>query len=159
MSQVQLQAIHKMQILVINESKHAIPRKFIQEWMSQVEKELKKRKVLSTEKAKRELTLVFLDKKPAQKLNKEFRDRDYATDVLSFDSMDPSSFGELVMCPEVLKRQAKEHKLTFQKELGYMLLHGTLHLLGYDHETNEQDAKKMFTLQDTVFDRLLQSTP
>ncbi|MFM6927665.1 MAG: rRNA maturation RNase YbeY [Bdellovibrio sp.] len=148
-----------MEILVINESKHAVPRKFIQEWMDQVEKELKKRKVLSAEKAKRELTLVFLDKKPAQKLNKEFRDRDYATDVLSFDSMDPGSFGELVMCPEVLKRQAKEHKLTFQKELGYMLLHGTLHLLGYDHETNEQDAQKMFTLQDTIFDRLLQSTP
>ncbi|MBO9667182.1 MAG: rRNA maturation RNase YbeY [Bdellovibrio sp.] len=148
-----------MQVLIINESKHSIPRKFVQEWMDGVVKELKKRKVLSAEKAQRELTLVFLDKKPAQKINKEFRDKDYATDVLSFDSMDPSSFGELVMCPEVLKKQAKEHKLSFQKELGYMLLHGTLHLLGYDHETNEKDAKEMFNLQDAVFDRLLQGSP
>jgi probable rRNA maturation factor len=146
-----------MQVLIINESKHSIPRKFVQEWMDGVVKELKKRKVLSAEKAQRELTLVFLDKKPAQKINKEFRDKDYATDVLSFDSMDPSSFGELVLCPDVLKKQAKEHKLSFQKELGYMLLHGSLHLLGYDHETNEKDAKEMFDLQDAVFEILLKS--
>ncbi|WP_413587210.1 rRNA maturation RNase YbeY [Bdellovibrio sp. HCB274] len=146
-----------MQVLVINESKHAVPRKFIQEWMDSVVKELKKRKVINAEKAARELTLVFLDKKPAQKINNEFRGKDYATDVLSFDSMDPSSFGELVLCPDVLKKQAKEHKLTFQKELGYMLLHGTLHLLGYDHETNEEDAKEMFDLQDAIFERLLRS--
>ncbi|QDK45092.1 MULTISPECIES: rRNA maturation RNase YbeY [unclassified Bdellovibrio] len=146
-----------MQVLIINESKHTVPRKFIQEWMDQVVAELKKRKVLNAEKARRELTLVFLDKKPAQKINNEFRGKDYATDVLSFDSMDPSSFGELILCPEVLKKQAKEHKLTFQKELGYMLLHGTLHLLGYDHETNEKDAKKMFDLQDAIFERLLRS--
>ncbi|UYL09217.1 rRNA maturation RNase YbeY [Bdellovibrio sp. SKB1291214] len=146
-----------MQVLIINESKHSIPRKFIQEWMDSVIAELRKRKVITADKARRELTLVFLDKKPAQKINNEFRGRDYATDVLSFDSMDPSSFGELVMCPEVLKKQAKEHKLTFQKELGYMLLHGTLHLLGYDHETNEKDAKEMFDLQDAIFERLLRS--
>ncbi|WP_413560992.1 rRNA maturation RNase YbeY [Bdellovibrio sp. HCB209] len=146
-----------MQVLIINESKHSVPRKFIQDWMDAVVVELKKRKVINAEKARRELTLVFLDKKPAQKINNEFRGKDYATDVLSFDSMDPSSFGELVLCPEVLKKQAKEHKLTFQKELGYMLLHGTLHLLGYDHETNEQDAKKMFDLQDAIFERLLRS--
>jgi probable rRNA maturation factor len=75
-----------MQVLIINESKHTVPRKFIQEWMDQVVAELKKRKVLNAEKARRELTLVFLDKKPAQKINNEFRGKDYATDVLSFDS-------------------------------------------------------------------------
>lgn len=146
-----------MQVLIVNESKHAIPRKFVEEWMKRLTAELKKRKVISAEKAKRELTMVFLDKKPAQKINKEFRGKEYATDVLSFDSMDPSSLGELVLCPEVLKRQAKEHGLTFQKELGYMLLHGVLHLLGYDHETGEEDAKEMFKIQDAVFEKLLQS--
>ncbi|WP_413581142.1 rRNA maturation RNase YbeY [Bdellovibrio sp. HCB288] len=146
-----------MQVLIINESKHSVPRKFIQEWMDSVVVELKKRKVINADKSRRELTLVFLDKKPAQKINREFRGKDYATDVLSFDSMDPGSFGELVMCPEVLKKQAKEHKLSFQKELGYMLLHGTLHLLGYDHETNDKDAKEMFDLQDAIFERLLRS--
>ncbi|KYG64358.1 rRNA maturation factor [Bdellovibrio bacteriovorus] len=144
-----------MQLLIVNESKHAVPRKFITEWMEEVVGELKKRRILKAAHAKKELTLVFLDKKPAQKINFEFRGKDYATDVLSFDSMDPISFGELVMCPEVLKRQAKEHKLSFQHELGYMLLHGVLHLLGYDHETNEKDAKEMFDLQDAVFEKLL----
>ncbi|WII72029.1 rRNA maturation RNase YbeY [Bdellovibrio sp. 22V] len=144
-----------MQLVIINESKHAAPRKFIQEWMGELVAEFKKRKVLKATDAKKELTLVFLDKKPAQKLNFEFRGKDYATDVLSFDSMEPTSMGELVLCPEVLKRQAKEHKLSYQQELGYMLLHGVLHLLGYDHETNEKDAKEMFDLQDAVFEKLL----
>lgn len=144
-----------MQILIVNESKHAVPRKFLQEWMGNLFKELQKRRIVKASQNQKEFTLVFLDKKPAQKINMEFRGKDYATDVLSFDSMDPSSFGELVLCPEVLKRQAKEHKLTYQAELGYMVLHGTLHLLGYDHETNEKDAREMFTLQDTVFEKLL----
>ncbi|UXR64037.1 rRNA maturation RNase YbeY [Bdellovibrio bacteriovorus] len=144
-----------MEVLIVNESKHAAPRKFIQNWMELLTAELKRRKVISSDQAHRELTLVFLDKKPAQKINKEFRGKDYATDVLSFDSMDSSSLGELVLCPEVLKRQAAEHGLTYQQELGYMLLHGVLHLLGYDHETNEKDAREMFGIQDAAFEVLL----
>lgn len=144
-----------MQILIVNESKHAIPRQFIEKWMKALTLDLKKRKVISAAKTQCELTLVFLDKKPAQKINQEFRGKTYATDVLSFESMDASSLGELILCPEVLKRQAKEHGLTFQKELGYMLLHGVLHLLGYDHEIGEQDAKEMFDLQDSIFEKLL----
>jgi len=144
-----------MEVLIVNESKHAVPRKFITGWMKDLSKELEKRRVLKAAHRDQELTLVFLDKKPAQKINREFRGKDYATDVLSFDSMDPASFGELVLCPEVLKRQAQEHGLTYQQELGYMLLHGVLHLLGYDHETNEKDAREMFGLQDAVFEKLL----
>ncbi|AHZ84042.1 rRNA maturation RNase YbeY [Bdellovibrio bacteriovorus] len=144
-----------MEVLIVNESKHAAPRKFIQTWMQLVVTELKRKKVLKAEQARRELTLVFLDKKPAQKINMEFRGKNYATDVLSFDSMDPGSLGELVLCPEVLKRQSKEHGLTYQQELGYMLLHGVLHLLGYDHETSEAEALEMFGIQDAAFEVLL----
>lgn len=144
-----------MEVLIVNESKHAAPRKFIQSWMDLVVTELKRKKVLTADQARRELTLVFLDKKPAQKINMEFRGKNYATDVLSFDSMDPGSLGELVLCPEVLKRQSKEHGLTYQQELGYMLLHGVLHLLGYDHETSEADALEMFGIQDAAFEVLL----
>lgn len=143
-----------MQVLIVNESRHAVPRQFINEWITLFVEELKKRRVLKKAQGDRELTLVFLDKKPAQKINKEFRGKDYATDVLSFDSMSPDSLGELVLCPEVLKRQAKEHKLTYKMELGYMLLHGVLHLLGYDHETSEEDAREMFSLQDAIFEKL-----
>ncbi|MGZ3772631.1 MAG: rRNA maturation RNase YbeY [Pseudobdellovibrionaceae bacterium] len=144
-----------MNVLIVNESKHAVPRKFISEWVKQLTAELKKRRIFKSGMASLELTLVFLDKKAAKKINFEFRGKDYATDVLSFDSMEESSLGELILCPEVLKSQAKEHRLSYQSELGYMLLHGVLHLLGYDHETSEEDARKMFALQDSIFERLL----
>ena len=144
-----------MNITIVNESKARIPKKFIETWMADVAKNLMKSKVLSKELSKADLTLVFLDPKPARSLNLEFRGKDYATDVLSFDSMDEESLGELVMCPEVLKKQAIEHDLTFQAELGYMLIHGILHLLGYDHETNEKDAAEMFGIQDALFEKLL----
>ena len=72
--------------------------------------------------------------------------------------MDDESLGDLVICLDVIKRQAKEHGLTVQEELGYMVLHGFLHLLGYDHEANVRDAKKMFTLQDDLFEKLLKKS-
>jgi probable rRNA maturation factor len=97
------------------------------------------------------LTLVFLDKKEAQKLNFQFRAKNYATDVLSFSSMDPKSLGELILCWPVLKKQAKEHGLNQKLELTYMVLHGLLHLLGFDHEEDEALAHEMFELQDAIF--------
>ncbi|XGC82087.1 rRNA maturation RNase YbeY [Bdellovibrio bacteriovorus] len=142
-----------MQLQIVNEAKIPVPRKFITGFCDAVVKELKKKKIFKS--SAQELTLVFLEPKAAKKLNKEFRDKDYATDVLSFASMDPTSLGELVMCPAVLKRQSKEHGLTYQLELGYMLLHGILHLLGYDHETSEKDAAEMFGIQDAVFEKLV----
>lgn len=148
-----------MQVLIVNQVKQRIPRKFVEQWAQDLSQLLLKKKVIKKSQAELELTLVFLDKKPARKINFEFRGKDYATDVLSFDSVDEDSLGELVLCPEVLERQAREHGLTYQQELGYMLLHGVLHLLGYDHETNEADAKRMFTLQDELFEKLLKKIP
>jgi probable rRNA maturation factor len=97
------------------------------------------------------LTLVFLDVKEAQNLNRQFRGKNYATDVLSFSSMDPHSLGELLLCWPVLKKQAKEHGLNQKLELTYMVLHGLLHLLGFDHEEDESRAAEMFELQDEIF--------
>ena len=144
-----------MNLLIVNESKTSIPRKFLTTWGELLSKELIKRKIVSKKFNDIELTLVFLDLKPAKKINKEFRNKDYATDVLSFETMAPESLGELVLCPEVLKKQSKEHGLTFQMELGYMVLHGVLHLLGYDHEIGEAEAREMFELQDDLFEVLL----
>ncbi len=62
--------------------------------------------------------------------------------------------GELVLCPQVISRQAKEHGLTLDDELGYIMLHGVLHLLGFDHEKNKVEETKMMTLQDEVFENL-----
>ena len=144
-----------MNLLIVNESKATIPRKFLTTWGELLSKELIKRKEVAKEFKNIELTLVFLDPRPAKKINQEFRNKDYATDVLSFESMTPDSLGELVLCPEVLKKQSKEHGLTFQMELGYMVLHGVLHLLGYDHELGEKEAQEMFELQDDLFEVLL----
>lgn len=127
-----------------------------------VHREFVHRGVLSNSD-KRQITVLFLNEKPAAALNKKFRKKNYATDVLSFSEndlresvfRDPSILGELVLCPQVIAKQAVDHGLTFRQELGYMLIHGWLHLLGYDHEKSPRDAKKMFDLQDAVFERLL----
>jgi probable rRNA maturation factor len=103
---------------------------------------------------KKELTLVFLDKKEMKKINFQFRKKNKATDVLSFQSEDPDSFGELLFCVDVLKIQAKEQKHSVEQEFLYMLIHGILHLLGYDHELSKNEEKLMFRLQDQCFKQL-----
>jgi probable rRNA maturation factor len=96
------------------------------------------------------LRLVFVSAKEMRRLNREFRDKDYATDILSF-AAEPGVLGELVLSLEVLGRQAREHEMTLDEELQYMILHGVLHLLGYDHETNDKAARQMYRLQDRIF--------
>ena len=143
-----------MILQILNQSKQRVPRQFLEQWLSACEKELVKKKVLQAKDLKKELVLVFLAKKPAQALNLEYRGKNYATDVLSFDSVDPDSLGELILCPEVLKKQALEHGLSYQLERGYMVLHGLLHLKGFDHERSEAEARQMFAIQDSIFDKL-----
>jgi len=146
-----------MKILVINQSSVRAPRKFIADWCVRIQKEFLKRNVITKTVVARELTVVFLDPKEARATNRQFRGKDYATDVLSFERLSADSLGELILCPQVLQRQAAEHGLKYREELGYMLLHGVLHLLGYDHETSARDAERMFALQDAVFAKLLKS--
>lgn len=144
-----------MTLEFLNHTSSRIPQKYLSGFFSRVQREMKRRKKWPVRLEGKSLQLVFLSRPHAKSLNKQFRGRDYATDVLSFDSMDPESLGELVLCPEVLKKQAGEHGLSFRDELCYMTLHGFLHLLGYDHETSEKEAKKMFQLQDAVFEKAL----
>lgn len=56
-----------------------------------------------------------------------------------------------MLCPQVVERQAKEHDLSFRDELCYLVLHGVLHLLGFEHEQGGARAKKMYELQDEIF--------
>lgn len=112
----------------------------------------------SADQSYESLSVVFLDRKEARRVNLHFRKKDYATDVLSFSPIEPESLGELVLCPQVIKMQAKQHKLSFEQELGYLLIHGVLHLLGFEHEgqsaVHRARARKMMKLQDQLFDRL-----
>lgn len=141
---------------IINHSGRPVPRTFLKTWVRRLSRELLREKV-RRDFINKKLTIAFLDPKSARELNHEFRKRDYATDVLSFDPVEPESLGELVICPHVISRQAKEHGLLVREELGYMVLHGVLHLLGYDHEKSKREAKRMFDLQDRIFQRLLES--
>jgi probable rRNA maturation factor len=97
------------------------------------------------------LTLAFVGESRGRKLNKQFRRKDYATDVLSFVSDRPGQgLGELVFCVPVLKKQALEQTHSFQAELNTMLVHGFLHLLGYDHERSKKDHQEMMGLQEKL---------
>lgn len=142
-----------MDLIFVNKTKREVPEAFLNDWIVEVCAELRQRAV-EIPKEVEELVLVFMDEEGIRHLNKEFRSKDRPTDVLSFEPMEESCLGELVFCTEVIEANAKEHHLSFKAELGYMCLHGILHLLGYEHETNEEDAQKMFTLQDQTFESL-----
>ena len=88
-------------------------------------------------------------------INRQFRKKNKPTDILSFQSADPNSLGELLLCTDVLKEQAVRHGHLFSDEVMYMLIHGLLHLLGYDHEASPKEEKLMFRLQDKCFNDLL----
>lgn len=141
-----------MKLASVNQSGGKLPHKMLLRWIKGCEKSLKARDRRRLED--KELLIVFVSKSQIKKLNAEFRGKDYATDILSFESIEEDSLGELVLSPEVVREQSKRTGLTYHQELCYMILHGILHLLGYDHETTKKEAKVMFDLQNRVFDLL-----
>jgi probable rRNA maturation factor len=139
-----------------NQTSVRIPKAYVTIFLKKTLTQLKSRGVVLPSSSDT-LYLVFINPRSARQLNSAFRRKDYATDVLSFSGVEPSSLGELVFCPQVLKRQSLAHGLSFRDELCYMVLHGLLHLLGYDHEKSQREAKRMFALQDQIFDHVLKS--
>lgn len=97
-----------------------------------------------------ELTIVLLSPVQMQKINFQFRKKNKPTDVLSFPSASEHSLGEILLCPSILKKQARTHQVSVQNELTLMLTHGILHLLGYDHEISGRDDQMMKRHQDFV---------
>ena len=99
----------------------------------------------------REVSILLTGDKDIRRLNQEFRSIDQPTDVLSFpqnayeDPCIPEEIilGDIAVSLDIAKAQAKEHGLDFKEEIILLLIHGILHLLGYDHEISEQEGKKM----------------
>ncbi|HEB57503.1 MAG TPA: rRNA maturation RNase YbeY [Gammaproteobacteria bacterium] len=94
-----------------------------------------------------ELTLRIVDEAESAALNYQYRDKDYATNVLSFTYDIPAEveinlLGDLVICAPIVQREAAEQDKSEQAHWAHMIIHGLLHLLGFDH-LNEQDADKM----------------
>lgn len=103
----------------------------------------------------REICLSFCTESEIKDLNHNFRNKDSVTDVLSFNFQDFQNTGEIqplgdvIICTAKAQEQAWELGYSLRRELIFLFAHGVLHLLGYDHET-EEDAEKMFKLQKQV---------
>ena len=91
------------------------------------------------------LSIAFVDEKKSQEINKKYRNKDRPTNILSFALRKDE--GELILCPAVIKREAPKHDKTFKEFLGFLVIHGMLHLKGLDH------GKKMEKLEEKYLSR------
>jgi len=90
-----------------------------------------------------EITVRIVDEAEGRALNRDFRRKDYPTNVLTFDyQREPGVVADLVLCAPVVAREAREQGKTLQAHYAHLLIHGTLHALGFDHE-RAADAKLM----------------
>ena len=112
-----------------------------------------------------ELSLTLCGDKRIRTLNRDYRGKDKATDVLSFpvhDSLRPEgeddffffdkilNLGDIIISRDVAKKQAKEFQITYEQEILHLMVHGLLHLCGYDHEIDESEEKIMFDLEEKL---------
>jgi probable rRNA maturation factor len=90
-------------------------------------------------------TIAFVSDKTIRQLNRQFRGFDKATDVLSFpsDESDDANLGDIAISVDTAAVQAKENGLTFDGEVAQLILHGLLHLSGYDHETDNGEMNRL----------------
>jgi probable rRNA maturation factor len=144
-------------INVSKKSKYKIPLKL--SWLKSNEESIVKS--LKREKPV-EVDVFITDDRKIRKLNREYRNIDKATDVLSFcmQEKEPGGFaipddevshlGEIIISMDTAMRDAAEQGIGLEKEIQFLLIHGTLHLLGYDHE-KAADGRAMRKKEDEVF--------
>ncbi|MBQ8402038.1 MAG: rRNA maturation RNase YbeY [Clostridia bacterium] len=107
------------------------------------------------------VSVTFTDNEGIRALNREYREKDAATDVLSFplytmeedDRPEPgmaAELGDIVLSLERADEQAKAYRHSFQRETAFLTVHSVLHLLGYDHERSEEEEKDMFRRQEEI---------
>lgn len=141
-----------MKLEIIDEGKLSlVSEKFLKDCVDFFEKSLVREKVLPSPFNKK-LTLAFVSREKIQDLNRGFLKKDSVTDVLSFSPLSEDSFGELALCAEKIQAQAFSHGLSLEEETAYLILHGLLHLLGYEHEKGGAPARKMYKIQDLIFE-------
>lgn len=103
-------------------------------------------------KEEKEISLILVDLDEITKINREYRGLDRPTDVISFeesDEEDDSYLGDIFVCVEKVYEQSKEYGHSMEREFAFLVVHGILHLSGYDHMTTE-DEKVMFTKQEEI---------
>ena len=110
-----------------------------------------------------EIGIACVDEAQSHALNFEYRKKDKPTNVLSFPSdipddvvplLDALPLGDLVICIPVILAEAAEQKKSNLDHFMHMLVHGTLHLIGYDHETSQEDAEEMEAIEIKILEKL-----
>lgn len=130
-----------MKIEITNLTKSKVDRKFL-------EKFVKKALNFLNFNKKAEVSLVIVGEAKIKEINKKYRKKNKVTDVLAFD------YGEIFICLPQAKRQAKEFGHSLKKELGILLIHGFLHLAGYDDET-KKDYNKIVRKQEKIWQNVI----
>lgn len=107
-----------------------------------------------------EISVVFTDNEGIRELNRLYREKDSATDVLSFpiyekeelplQTEEPVMLGDVVLSLERALQQAEEYGHSFEREVAFLTVHSMLHLLGYDHETGEEDRLAMRAREEAI---------
>jgi probable rRNA maturation factor len=113
----------------------------------------------------KEVSISFVDDKTIRELNNQYLGRNKATNVLSFSlqegefsGINPHILGDIVISTETAEHDAIKGKLTFSQELDFLIIHGLLHLLGYNHEgTSKEETKKMWNMQKMLLKTLHQN--
>jgi probable rRNA maturation factor len=104
-----------------------------------------------------EMTIRFVGAEEGRLLNRDYRGKDYATNVLTFayteDETSDTTQADIVLCTDVLQREADEQKKTIEKHAAHLVVHGVLHAQGYDHE-DKDEAEEMETLEIEILDAL-----
>lgn len=107
-----------------------------------------------------ELTIRFVDAAEGQTLNRDYRAKDYATNVLTFAynegeelAADEPVQADIILCTDVLQREAEEQKKTVEEHTAHLVVHGVLHAQGYDHE-HEEEAGEMEDLERDILEAL-----
>ena len=127
-------------IEINNLTANPIDEKFLKRVARKVLKSPSFAKAAEGEGKEFDLSIALVGPGRIKELNKKYRKKNRVTDVLSFLYNDS---GEIIICPTKVKENAKRFKSTFEKELARVLIHGILHLFGYDHEISERKAKEM----------------
>ncbi len=106
-------------------------------------------------------SIILIDEKEIQKINKEYRNIDKVTDVISFafednekESLPIRMLGDIYICIPKMIFQAVEYGHSEKRELSFLVVHGLLHLLGYDHTKSKEEEKKMFQKQEDILKEL-----
>jgi probable rRNA maturation factor len=119
-----------------------------------VERLVRKAARAATANRKRSLTVALADDRRVRALNARDRKKDKPTNVLSYPSGERGYLGDIVLARQTVWREAKSQGKTPADHVAHLVVHGTLHLLGYDHETGDADAERMEALERRILAKL-----